>query len=564
MNATTQDMFNWLKRRYCDFKVCDTPLHGTYGLIWFLSNDSGSFAVKTLAPERLEDAASQHDGEYLRREFRMWLTLPTTYNVLPALGFDVANIFGRGGRGSIELPVMRMPRRLGSLHDWIESASYSYEDRLVALAQAFNGLLYLYDNGIEGHGDLKPSNILFDNLNSFFQLKKDGAWPNTRCPWRIQVADLGWANAWIDLGFTKKAQREYMAPERIGGEFIPSGSDVFSMGVIAAELLQGRHPCPHLSKALRSEGKWIRWVNEGERDLQGVASVHIKEMILQCLRPNAYERPTPDHCLGELCNEIDRVLGYSIKPTLDLWRRPTIGSEQIAADEHFAWASVQSIKLNEEQAAVSRAEVSTRLSQILVTDFASCEHWLVLAEGLEKLLEIDCSGEDALAELRQQAYQWLREILGRLTPEKIRVVPTRDDRSKLLRPYERFSETITGMARLAGVKFDNAQNPNLRLEAYALSALAFGAASEARASGLSLEEQLRFLEAAIHHSPEEAVPYYFRARWGHEEALMQNVLSKKIILEEERESWITDLKMALMCDPTWAEPVQLLESVTMD
>jgi len=558
MEVTTKDVYHWLVRQYHNYTVHADPLKGTYGLIWFLSGNSGSFAVKTLAPERLADAASRLDAEYLRREFRIWLALPPTHNVLSASGFDIATFGSDKSENKVQLPVMRMPRRLGSLQDWVDSKIFSYEDRLVALAQAFNGLLYLYEHGIEGHGDLKPRNILYDDLQSLFSLDEDGPWPSRRCPWRIQVADLGWADAWVDLGFTNKADRQYLAPERMDRKVIPALSDMFSMGVIAAEVLQGRHPSP---KKATSDGKWMRWIDKGERDLSGVASPRLKEIILQCLRPNANERPTPSYCLNEICIEIEQVCGHSIAATLELWRR---SASPIAEDEHAAWAAAESIKLDQKQTSTSQKHLESRLNQIAVSNFETCERWLVLAKGLEKLLSPDAGNRDALAELRKQANAFLVNILGPITQHDLTKVPPREDWSKLIRPFERFSEVTTDMARLAGVDFLQTQKLQFGLGDYALSAIAFGAATEARYLRSSAEEVNRHLADAIRFSPHEPVPYYFRARWGNERALIRRVLSKEVVSEDERQSWVVDLEKTLACDPHWEEAAKLLKSIRTD
>ena len=567
MEVTTKDLYDWLERHYHDYEVSADPLEGTYGLIWFLSGksgNSGSFAVKTLAPERLAVAKTRIDAEYLRREFRIWLALPHTYNVLPALGFDIATLCSDESENSVQLPVMRMPRRLGTLKDWINSEDYSYEDRLVALAQAFNGLLYLYEHDIQGHGDLKPSNILYDDLQSI-ALPEDGAWPSRSCPWRIQVADLGWADAWVDLGFTNKAERQYRAPERLGadGKVIPALSDVFSMGIIAAEVIQGRPPNnPKIPKT--SDGKWQRWIEGAEWDLSGVESPRLEKFILQCLSLNAIDRPSPLDCLDEICSEIEHKYGYSIMETLKSWRMPAAGVSSIAADEHIAWAAPESVKLGEQQTSKSKEHLKGRLNQLEVVNFETCERWIVLAKGLEKLLNTDATDGDALAELRKKANLFLVNILGPMTPSDLIKVPPREDWPNLIIPFERFSEVTTEIAHLAGVNFKQAQKPQFGLGDYALSAIAFGAASEARCLPSSAEEESRYLADAIRFSPLEAALYYFRARWGSERALIRRVLSKEIISEDERQSWVVDLEMALACDPNWKEAVQLLKRIRTD
>ena len=101
----------------------------------------------------------------------------------------------------------------------------------------------------------------------------------------------------------------------------------------------------------------------------------------------------------------------------------------------------------------------------------------------------------------------------------------------------------------------------LGLSNYALSALSFSAASEARSLGRSPEERDRYLAEAIFFSPKEAVPYYFRALWAHQDELLRSVLSKDMISVDRRELWVADLETALACDVNWEEARKLLERI---
>jgi len=272
MTIALANIREWLDKHYDGYSVEPEPVRGTYGLIWFLNATSPnispkSFAVKTVDPNRASKLSTPDDIATLRREFRMWLALPATYNVLPALGFDIATFSDSETNQSVNLPFMRMPRMAGSLDTWTSKPPSGAEvaDRLIALAQSLNGLQYLYDHGFEGHGDLKPSNLLYDDLRSKFELGDGETWPSTAHPWRIRVADLGWADAWVDLGLSNKVLRTHMAPERFDAVVVPVKSDIFSMGIIAAELLQGQHPAENLKARTKSEGNWIKWVTESYR-----------------------------------------------------------------------------------------------------------------------------------------------------------------------------------------------------------------------------------------------------------------------------------------------------------
>jgi serine/threonine protein kinase len=250
MGITRQALREWLELRNDGYCVEAEPKVGSYGLVFILTAKSPntsprSFAVKTVDPEKIPQGFKKDEDKVLRREFRMWLELPHTYNVLPALGFDIATLSESAQNKSIDLPIMRMPRMKGSLQEWVSKpTTVEIADRLIALSQALNGLQYLYDHGFEGHGDLKPENLLYDDLRCKVLLDDQPRWPSTFHPWRVSVADLGWADAWVDLGLSTIAGRPYLALERLAGEFVPIKSDMFSMGVIASELLQGHHPHP--------------------------------------------------------------------------------------------------------------------------------------------------------------------------------------------------------------------------------------------------------------------------------------------------------------------------------
>ena len=566
MTMTTDDLRKWLERKYHDFALADEPVHGTYGLIWFLTrkspnSSSETFAVKTIAPEKIVDPKSADDLGNLRREFRMWLELPHTYNVVSALGFDIAYLpTGKQGE-SVSVPVMRMPRMTGSLENWVGKSSPGMMDRLIALAHAFNGLQYLYDNGFEGHGDLKPSNLLYQDLRERFKLNDGDAWPSNQHPWRILVADLGWADAWTDLGFTNKALRDYLAPERLDGHVVPVKSDMFAMGVIASELLQGSHPAPNRKKVLGSDGKWKRWAESGERSLGGIASDRMRRMIERCLGANPSERPNADECIGEICAELKETCGADIAQTLAAWRQPASGTSLVAPNEQYAWAGTHSIRLGPVETARSLEQITTHLQEIDVLDLETCEQWVPLAESFVSLVEsIDGNSLDRQAAVRSNALGCLVSILGKLDPLAIESIPTRDGWFGSVRPFERFSEVVTRMARLTGFRYEVGADVFEQLGPYAKAALAFGTAFDVRANGGKEAEVADLLAAAIKFAPKEPTNYYFRAFWNSGKWILNEVLGKDDAIDLTA-SVIADLEMAIGLAPSWDEPNRLLESI---
>lgn len=569
--ATTSDLWKWLVRHFHDYVVEDEPVEGTYGQIWFLSKPNtipGEFAVKTLAPEAMADPKKDSDIDYLRREFRMWLALPPHLNVVPALGFETAQLSSGIESEAIRIPIMRMPKMDGSLQEWIGDPVFGVEDRLIALAQAFNGLRHLYKHGFEGHGDLKPSNILYADLRHRFTFdKNEKTWPSDRHGWQIRVADFGWADAWIDFGFTNKAFRQYLAPERLSdtdgqpGRVVPIQSDMFSMGVIIAELLQGTHPARDLKKAIKSEGKWKRLVEKGDWELNGIGSDRLKLLITRCLQVAPESRPSPEVCMSEICLELLEIYGQDIAPTLQLWDEQ---SSSISDNEHTGWAATQTIGLGVEEEKRSKEALERRIKEVAVRDFEACERWIVLVVPLIKLLECESHRESAvkISQLRKSANRHLTNVLGVMNRGDMEAVLLRKDFMKSVQPFERFSEVVSGMADIARFEYELAKGVSPKLGSLTLAALAFDIASRTRGTNGSKYEQ--FLSEAIRHMPDEAVVYYFRAKWRQMQQNMSSVIEKldtKSPNEDDLATWIADLEVAVRLSPTWEEPKSLLRSL---
>ncbi len=102
----------------------------------------------------------------------------------------------------------------------------SLEGKLDLLAQLFRALLYLHRRGII-HRDLKPSNVLVTDS-------------------QLKVLDFG-----LSLDNTEQTPAlekstfgtlAYMAPELLNGNPASASSDLYAAGMIAFELLAGRHP----------------------------------------------------------------------------------------------------------------------------------------------------------------------------------------------------------------------------------------------------------------------------------------------------------------------------------
>ena len=114
----------------------------------------------------------------------------------------------------------------------------------IAAATAL-GLRSIHAAGLV-HRDLKPSNILMPRAGG------------------LKVADFGLAAAVSEAATMSVGSARYLAPEALRGERIDARSDLYSLGLIAYEMLAGRD---HFHEAFRSvlrdekhtAMRWVKW-----------------------------------------------------------------------------------------------------------------------------------------------------------------------------------------------------------------------------------------------------------------------------------------------------------------
>ncbi|MDH5491900.1 MAG: protein kinase [Myxococcales bacterium] len=319
--ADVDTIARWLEWRYQDHgaSVPET-LRGSYGRVWIVENSTVEprrVAYKSVDPSAPPDA---DEVALFEREVGLWMRLPAHRCVLPVLSLLLAPPDGAKtlvGPGDPALPLVAMPYMDGSLADWKGSERFNVSDRLWALAQLATGLGWLYAHGFEGHGDLKPDNVLFRDLHRVLPEEA-----HVRVPrWETRVADFGWSDIWRARAgeeYATKAWRPYLAPERFGGAVEPQASDVFAFGIIAVELLTGEHPAGQALKRIKkSASKAAKWASEGERHV-AVASP-LNELLTACLDPDPSERPRVDELVSQLCRVLRSEHGQDVQPLLDLW-----------------------------------------------------------------------------------------------------------------------------------------------------------------------------------------------------------------------------------------------------
>ncbi len=170
-------------------------------------------ALKTLLPERLQDPVML---ERLRREVK------TTRRITHA---NVCRVFDYGEDGDLRFLTMELieGRTLRSL---LAAGPLGHEQALAGLGQIVEGLAAAHAQGVI-HRDLKPENVI------------------VRSGGEAVVADFGLARASL---YDRKSVTDfagtpaYMSPEQLRGEALDARSDLFSLGMLAFEMLAGRSP----------------------------------------------------------------------------------------------------------------------------------------------------------------------------------------------------------------------------------------------------------------------------------------------------------------------------------
>lgn len=387
---STGDIRSWLEGRFLGYRVTeDSPRRGTYAVVWILAAEDSraharKFALKTLAEDRKPRGREPRTiRELFVRELRLWLELPGHYHVTRALGLDFAS-----GVSSIyaELPLVRMPYRDATLRDWIRAeATPPVVDRLMAVAEICNGLRWLNALGVEGHGDLKPENALVRNLGDTFSNLPEDRFPSLRHPWTAQLSDLGWANIWRDLGLTEKGWRPYVAPERLHGRFESPASDMFGLGVMGTELLQGMHPAgsPVEQVGKWTREKWLRWARGGRRELSGVQHAGVRQVLESCLAPQPSDRPRPDELIARVVEVIEREYHVPFQWWLDFWNTDAQKAELVGV----AWGFQEAAKLGQESLDSTIQTLEQRLAALEPLESAAEPgRWLAVWQGLGRLL----------------------------------------------------------------------------------------------------------------------------------------------------------------------------------
>lgn len=229
------------------YEIVDTVAQGDFATVYRARDRElgREVAIKAIHPQFLSDPRQL---ERYWREAQLLATLQHP-NILTI--YDIVR-----SRGWLIVELMR-----GSLAKAIETGPLDINVVRAALACSAGALQFLHGNGVI-HGDIKPSNMLFDAQG------------------RVKLGDFGLARrASNEQGSLLKGTTKYMAPELVSNQFGPVGpaSDLYSLGFSCYELLCGPQ-FDSLFPGLDTFGRdrqiaWLMWHATVDRRLPPVQRV---------------------------------------------------------------------------------------------------------------------------------------------------------------------------------------------------------------------------------------------------------------------------------------------------
>ncbi|KAG5464646.1 hypothetical protein LSCM4_00086 [Leishmania orientalis] len=179
--------------------------------------------------------------------------------------------------GSIFIAMEAMDGSLHELHKPVPSHVLACITRLM-----LKGLTYLHRTRHLIHRDLKPSNVLYNSRTGDIKISDFGVSSNLECT----KAD---ANSFVGTV-------TYMSPERLRGEHYSYGADIWSLGLVVAELAVGAHPYAGLRSG-SSEARFWALLQHLNRDGAAVElppeiDADLADFISACVAKLPERRPT--------------------------------------------------------------------------------------------------------------------------------------------------------------------------------------------------------------------------------------------------------------------------------
>lgn len=219
------------------FEICERLGAGGMGMVYRAIDrelEGEEVALKLLLPHLAQD---EQVFKRFRQEVQVARSLShpnivRTHDIGRAPGeiFYISMEYVKG----VSLKDMLRARQL--LHDedathnqqTVSGTAFAFDEALRIIYQLCSGLAYAHAKGVI-HRDIKPANVLLSDSGE------------------VKIADFGTARFMgLDTTLTQAGQvigtPDYMSPEQIRGEQLDQSCDIYSLGILAYELVVGVRP----------------------------------------------------------------------------------------------------------------------------------------------------------------------------------------------------------------------------------------------------------------------------------------------------------------------------------
>ncbi|HEY0780743.1 MAG TPA: protein kinase [Gemmatirosa sp.] len=234
--------------------------------------------VKVLAPE----LAAELSAERFAREIRLVAALQEPH-IVPVLAAGVT----ANGLQYYTMPFVRG----ASLRQRLAGGRVPFTEAVGILRDVARALAHAHDRGVV-HRDIKPENVLLSERTAVvtdFGIAKAIAVSSTHADGAAVVDQPGGTLTGVGVSLGTPA---YMSPEQVAGDTVDQRTDTYAWGVVAYEVLSGRHP-------FVDQGSAQRLLVAQLTELPSSTPLHrarvpdaLTELVMRCLAKDRAQRPS--------------------------------------------------------------------------------------------------------------------------------------------------------------------------------------------------------------------------------------------------------------------------------